>query len=109
MWVRSAVGAINELESRGLPPRGTRTSAQWLALAGVASEFSSLLGRLVCQGLNHGWHRWSASRSLCGCGRHRLIFETGEANHHFAPPPYAPIAGQSEFVITSAATAHCTC
>ena len=26
-------------------------------------------------------------------GRLRLIFDTREANHHFAPPPYTPLAG----------------
>ena len=26
-------------------------------------------------------------------GRQRLIFDTREANHHFAPPPYTPLAG----------------
>ena len=40
LW--SAVAAINELESRGLPPRKTPTLVQRLALVGVTSEFASL-------------------------------------------------------------------
>ena len=47
VWLISAADAINELGSRGLPLRGTPTSVQRLALAGVASEFSSLPGSPV--------------------------------------------------------------
>ena len=36
------MSAINELGGRGRAPRGVPTSAQRLALAGVASEFASL-------------------------------------------------------------------
>ena len=42
VWLRYAVDAINELGGRGLPPRGTPTSVQRLALVGVTSEFAAL-------------------------------------------------------------------
>ena len=42
MWLRSVVDAISELGGSGLPPRGTPTTVQRLALVGVTSEFASL-------------------------------------------------------------------
>ena len=45
--LRSAVDTINDLGNRGIPLRGTPTSVQRLALAGVALHFSSLPEGLV--------------------------------------------------------------
>ena len=41
-------------------------------------------------------------------GRQRLIFDTREANHHFAPPTIHTTCRQPEFVIASVAIGHRT-